>query len=712
MALRDLDLEQVYDSAEYDLIEDLITPLLSNSINYIRGVGFFTSGWLRSASKGIVRLIENEGKAKIVTSPILQQADWEALKLGDKARRDSGLLRILREHVKELEKFLGKEPLNALAWMIADEVMEFCFAIPRDLGPGDYHDKVAVFIDSKGDRVAIHGSFNDSVKGSLNGEAFSVFKSWVPSQLDYVNQHEARLKKLWNGGNAQFEILKIPDAIRTEIVDLRSGGRPYHLPKAEPIILKVQPCCSLRLRNYQMNAIENWLEANCKGVFEMATGTGKTITALAAGVNRYQHLGRVALVILVPYLHLLEQWKRQCEDFGFRPVLCSSQHNNWVNDLQSSIQDYRLGISSSLCAIAVHKTSATERFAKLISNLPGESSMLIADEMHGLGAQSLHTSLPENFTLRLGLSATPRRWFDPSGTEVLFSYFGNTCFEYSLDDAIGEFLTPYNYSPILVNLSEVEIENYEKFSRKIARLTKDYGKELVSSDEERKKLLMWRAAIVACAEAKVPQLLQILSGLMKQLALNNQIVTDTLVYCAPGTWRNVLGQISNLGLRCHKFVHDVPLRKREEVLKQFQRADIQVLVAVHCLDEGVDIPSTRRAFFLSSTTNPREFVQRRGRILRKSECKRISDVYDFLVVPRLEDADQRRDIDLSLLRREMPRFVEFSSSARNEFEARSKVREILNAYEMLDLFDKKPWDVYHEFMKTMESETGVGHVKD
>jgi len=702
MALKDLGLKQVYDSAECDLIGDLIVPLLSNSEDYLRGVGFFTSGWLHSASRGIVELIENEGKARIVTSPVLQKEDWEALKLGDQAGRDLTLLRVLREQVKNLKDSLEEDSLNALAWMIADELMEIIFAIPRDLGPGDYHDKVAVFSDKEGDRVAIHGSFNDSIKGSLNGEAFSVFKSWEPGQLGYVNRHEARLQKLWNGGNNQFLVFTIPDAIRAEFVKLRTLNRPYTLPKSEPKTPNVELCCKVPLRGYQQEAIHNWLEANCKGVLEMATGTGKTITALAAGVNRFDKLGKIAVLILVPYLHLLEQWKRECEGFGFRPLLCSSQHDNWTRELQSRIQDFRLGVSSNICVLVTHKTSATERFAKLVRKLPGEGSMIIADEMHGLGAQSLRTSLPRHVSMRLGLSATPRRWFDPSGTEVLFDYFGETCFEYSLGDAIGEFLTPYNYTPMLLNLNEEEIDRYEDLSRRIAKLSKSRIIEPIYPDEEIKKLMIKRAAIVACAEVKLPRLLDILSDLRAQLSIKNETVRDTLVYCAPGTWREVLEELSGMGFRCHKFVHEVPLKKREQVLRQFENGEIQVLIAVHCLDEGVDIPSTRRAFFLSSTSNPREFVQRRGRILRKAYGKRNANVYDFMIVPRIEDADLRRDVDLSLLRREMPRFVEFSSSALNEFEARAEVRPVLDAYEMLDLLDKKPWDVYHELTQTIE----------
>jgi hypothetical protein len=203
--LKSLDLLPIYDSSEYDLIQDLIVPLLKNSQEYLRGVGFFTSGWLGKASEGIVSLVENGGKAKYVMSPILDKKDWEALLLGEEAKHEEWLKHILEKNIQDLVTSLEKDTRNTLAWMIADDVLEFKFAVPRDWSSGgDYHDKVGVFTDSEGDKVAFHGSFNDTLKGSLNGEAFSVFKSWEPGQSAYVRKHTERLSKLFTEGNNQF----------------------------------------------------------------------------------------------------------------------------------------------------------------------------------------------------------------------------------------------------------------------------------------------------------------------------------------------------------------------------------------------------------------------------------------------------------------------------------------------------------------------------
>ena len=704
--LKDLKLAPVYDSADCDLVQDLIVPLLAESRQYWRGVGFFTSGWLKTACKGIVELVENGGIARVVTSPIIQRNDWEALQAGDAGKRDSVLRDILRGHVKDLSLALSQDTLNALAWMIADEVLEFRFAVPRDYEMrGDYHDKVGVFIDANEDVVAIHGSFNDSAKGSLNGEAFSVFMSWQNGQRPYVEQHQARLMKLWSDGNTQFQVLSLPDAIRQEIVCLQNGARPYsggQKTVKNNCRTSSLPMPSVSLHPYQEQAIAKWKEHGCRGIFEMATGTGKTFTALAAAADRRSELKHVAVLILVPYLHLLEQWRENCEIFGFLPIMCSGNHEQWPMDVRSKVQDFRLGVLPSICILAVHQTAATSRFAKTLGALSSDNTLLIADEVHSLGAPQLRDALLSLANMRLGLSATPCRWYDTEGTQNLLEFFNGICFEYPLEKAIGTALTHYRYFPILTRLTDQEMDEYEELSRSIAALV-CRDADLDPNIEMRiKMLLLRRAQVISAAENKIPLLLQALKKQLEACSSQSKELRDVLVYCAPGTHKTVLAAISALGLRCHEFVHTVSMDERQIVLKQFADGDIQILVAVHCLDEGVDIPSTQTAYFLASTTNPREFVQRRGRILRKSPGKKYADVIDFVVVPDKALGNLRRDADLGLLRREMPRFAEFAASASNEFEARAVIRDVLDAYQMLHLLDLKPWDIYRQVMESVE----------
>ena len=694
--LKELTLLQVYDSAEYDLVRDLQVPLLENSVEYLRGVGFFTSGWLRIASRGMANFAGRGGRVRIVMSPILDKRDWDAFQSGEEAKYDQALRSILATRIRDLRSSLEGDTLNALAWMVADEVLDFRFAVPRSKDyPGNYHDKVGVFRDENGDAVAVHGSLNDSIQGSLNGEAFSVFKSWDNGQRPYLEKHISRLESLWNDQNNQFKVLQIPDAAREAIIQLRNTVfRPYSLPNASVLQFKHPALhCPFTLHPFQQDAIVRWKEAGFRGVFEMATGTGKTITSLAAAVEKYRELGKLALIIVVPYLHLLEQWERNCRDFGFNPVLCSSKHGNWLIEVKSRIQDFNLGTKSTVCILAVHMTAASTRFQNAIAGLIPDSTMLIGDEAHGLGAKQLRNALTPRAGIRLGLSATPRRWFDDEGTSVIFSYFGRTCFEYTLEEAIiGRYLTPYRYYPQLVSLTDEEAAKYEELTSQIISLSHKAKKADI--EEQMKKLLLRRARIISSADGKLPAMLAVLRTLVEDDKRNGRETRHILIYCAPGHHKEVLRSVSQIGLRCHEFVHDVDLADRENLLEQFANGDIQVLVAIKCLDEGVDVPSTRIAFILASSTNPREFVQRRGRILRLAENKSEAVIYDYIVAPAPERMALKRNADVSILKREMPRFVEFASSALNEFQARSSVRGILDYYEMLNLLDEKPWDVY------------------
>ena len=695
--LRELGLLPVYDSAEYDLVRDLQVPLLQQSVEYLRGVGFFTSGWLRIASQGMADFVEHGGKARVVLSPILEKSDWEALRLGEEARFDEALRSVLASRVADLRSSLEGDTLNALAWMVADGVLDMRFAIPREMDyPGNYHDKVGVYTDVNGDSVALHGSLNDSVQGSLNGEAFSVFKSWEEGQRPYLQKHISRLESLWNDDNPQFRVRQIPDAIREQIIQLRSTEqRPYSLLRPDPAVAQPSgPHCSVTLHPFQETAITRWKDAGCRGVFEMATGTGKTVTSLAAAAEKFHELGKLALIILVPYLHLLEQWERNCRSFGFSPVLCSSKHGKWQIDVKSRIQDFNLGITPSICILSVHMTAASPRFHSAVARLKPDHTMLIGDEAHGLGAPRLRNSLIECAGMRLGLSATPRRWFDDEGTAVIFSYFGQTCFEYTLEQAIGRYLTPYRYYPQLISLTGDEADYYQALTSQITSLMAKVEED-PEVREQVKMLLLRRARIISGAEEKLPAMLTLLMSLIEQNRRNRRETRDILIYCAPGHHRGVLQAVAGLGLHCHEFVHDVSLSDRDRLLGQFANGDIQVLVAIKCLDEGLDVPSTRTAFIMASSTNPREFVQRRGRILRLAEGKSEAIVHDFIVVPPSDRLALQKDTDASILKREMPRFVEFASSALNEFQARATVRDILDQYEMLNLLDEKPWDVYH-----------------
>lgn len=704
--LRDLRLEQVYESSTSHLVGDLITPLMKESKDYLRGVGYFSSGWLREASEGIAALVGNGGRGRIVTSPILSLADWEAISRGGTAKADELILRSLSTSVDDLRDSLRSDTLNCLAWLISDGLLEMRFAVPRPgWKDGDYHDKVWVFEDETGDRVALHGSFNDSIKGTLNGEGISVFKSWIEGQQGYVLRHRQRLEALWNGTNDQFETKSLPDAIKDKIVKLRTTPeRPYSLPADHPLLAAERrgPYSAVSMRPYQLDAIEKWVAADREGIWEMATGTGKTFTALAAAVGTYKDLGRVACVILVPYRHLLEQWERHSRQFGFDPVMCSSDYPKWRIELSSAVRDFRLGMTDSLCVLAVHNTAAGDDFIATVAPIPEEHLLVVGDEVHELGASHMRRAMLPDARMHLGLSATPRRWMDPHGTQEIERCFGEVCFDFDLDKAIeAQFLTEYDYSPEIVHLTEDEQDLYDTLSSEISRLAvllrqPDPAPGLKGRLE---KKLRDRAKLIWGASNKLPLLCNRLADLMKAAQAEGRRPQHILVYCAPGEHRAVLKRVSELGFRAHEFVHSVSLRDRADVLNRFEQGELELLVAIRCLDQGVDVPATRTAFMLASTTNPRQFVQRRGRVLRTVSGKTHADIHDFLVFPRLERAQTAREMGQGMLRREMPRFAEFSLSARNMYKARQVAWDTLDAYHALSMLDQRPWDVYADMVK-------------
>jgi len=685
--LRDLPLLSVYDSSEHDLVKELFIPLLSESQLYQRGVGFFTSGWLRSAARGITNLAARNGKAYLVTSPILEPQDWEAILNGELAKNNDYLLAILRRHVHSLEQSLEENTRAALAWMIADGLLEIRFAIPKHR-KGDFHDKFAVFVDEEGNRVAIHGSYNDSIQGSLNGESFSVFRSWIPGQREYVEKHQARFTALWEDRNPYFDVYEIPEAIKESVIALRGRApRPYVKMPAEAFrVSQPRIPSSYTLYGFQADAIDKWFKNGCRGIFAMATGTGKTITALAAAVRLRQREGRACVVVIVPFVHLLDQWLEDLTRFKFVPFVASGDKSRWLPQLKTRVVDLELGFRQNLCILATHDTAATNDFRALLSKVK-EKTLLIADEVHYLGARTLRGALID-FKWRLGLSATPQRWYDPFGTQFLLDYFGGVVFTYDVKDAIENgFLTPYEYRIHFASLNDDECTEFRRLTAQIAA-----ERTSESPDQDKiDRLSRRRAKIVSRVESKHTILQHILEEEIRRVGRRE--LCHTLVYCAPGQSSEVVRIVSQLGLRAREFVHTVSRIERRNILSAFDSGDIQVLVAIKCLDEGVNIPPTRTAIIMASTTNPREFIQRLGRVLRLSPGKTKAVIHDFLPIG-LDD-----ETTSLLLRRELPRFAELTRTADNGLQVQSQLQPLLIRLGLVHLAAKRPWEIYQSALE-------------
>jgi superfamily II DNA or RNA helicase len=439
-------------------------------------------------------------------------------------------------------------------------------------------------------------------------------------------------------------------------------------------------------RAYQQEAIQAVIRNNWCGILEMATGTGKTITSLLISEEFYKERGRIFLVILVPFTHLVEQWEKNCLDMGYKTITnCFGSKKSWVNKLQTEVRDFNLGLIEKHVVISTYKTAALAEFNVLLSRLRGKS-FLISDECHYFGMKSLRQNKLGNLEGKLGLSATPDRWWDEQGSQYISEFFGSTVYEYDMQSAIANgALTEYIYHPLTIDLTDNELERYEKLTKRLIYLYENEKENKEEISEVNRK----RSLIISKAEQKKEVLFSVFAH------ENPEEISHTLVYCAPGEVELITKNLADLGYRVHRFDSEVPLAERMKILEAFDLGSIQILVAIKCLDEGVDVPSTKVAYFLASTSNPREFVQRRGRILRKYPNKNLAVIYDFIVLP----SGANDQLYKSIASKELPRFAEFSRFAINHFNAREIVGKKLKPHSLEYLMDKLPWDVYREFQQ-------------
>lgn len=451
----------------------------------------------------------------------------------------------------------------------------------------------------------------------------------------------------------------------------------------------LQPPDWLEAREYQREAVNAWLQSQGQGILNMATGTGKTITSLlAASELASLQDGRLVVIIAAPYQHLVDQWVTELEQFGATPIRAYESRSTWTDDIVSRFTEYSTGGRDLVSIVTTHATFATNHFQTILGKVDGAETLMIADEVHHLGAPHLREHLPQNVRARLGLSATPERWYDESGTSALTSYFSSgVVFEYGLEEAIENgHLCEYYYVPHIVTLTADEEEDYLALSRAIGRRIASQGSNGASaasdadltSDETLKQLLFKRARLVGTAENKLERL--------ESLVRRSGELDHALVYCSDGSVGTGEGEEtkrqlraatellgSALGLRVHQFTYEEDQQTRERLLDDFESGHLQALVAIRCLDEGVDVPATRTAFILASSSNPRQFIQRRGRILRPHEGKKYAVIHDFIVAPpgsvRSPGGESVFDVERNLIQKELRRVSTFAAAAKNHPDA-------------------------------------------
>lgn len=713
MSFRDITLKKTYRTGENDVINEFLVPALNQSIEYDRAVGFFSSSVLVSLSKGISGLVRNNGKINIVVSPKLSKEDIDAINQGYKNKNEiieHSLIESLKEELNETDK----DRLNLMIHLIECEILNIKIAVFNNKDQiGMYHEKIGILVDKEENKIAFTGSYNESYNSYNNNfESIDVFSTL---SMDYqrVTEKYEDFRKLWNNDTNELEVKEFPEAVKEEL--FTQYYQKDKILSEEEIIKKEneinkkyienKELIDPELRSYQREAVNKWKSDNYIGIFDMATGTGKTYTAIGASVQLYKDLNKnLAIIIVCPYTHLVEQWAEDLRKFNFNPIVGygSSENKHWKEQLDDDTLSFKIGTLKYFCYITTNATFTTSYVQDKLKRIENKNVLFIADEAHNLGANGIYKKLNNNFKFRIALSATFERYGDEEGTQNLLNYFGNTySIHYGLKKAIdNNMLSEYYYYPIIVYLTDDELDEYIDLTRKISKsiITNKFGKKEIS--EQAKLLLLKRTRIIAGAYNKVGELIRLLK---KQQENENQIY-NTLIYCGATTINDtvfnenfddeielkqidyVRSQIkSNLNINVAKFTSSENQEQRKLIKEQFVDKEINVITAIKCLDEGVNIPSIFTAYILASSTNPREYVQRRGRVLRKAPGKKYANIYDFVTLPRtLSSAknlnEETLKSDLGLIRRELTRIDDFASCAINFSNTISIKDEIFSVY--------------------------------
>jgi superfamily II DNA or RNA helicase len=706
MTLRDLTINDSYRSGKDRFANDFFIPCLSESISYSRAVGYFTSGSLALVAPGLDKLVARGGRIRLVASPYLTEEDVEQIKLGYELR-DVVERALLREIDGADEAQVPR--LGRLGRLIADGFLDIRIAVARfNGGIGLYHEKIGIFADAFGNAVSFIGSMNETVRAHIeNLESFEVFRSWQPDDARRVAQHAHDFELLWSGENPAVEISELPDMAVERFQALVLQATDFDDQISNPDLPILEPKTNgfgepripggLDLREYQRAAVTSWFQNDGRGTLKMATGTGKTVTALAATAQLYRFLQQkkqsLLTIVVCPYQHLVDQWAGELKAFGVEPFCCYESYTAWAPQVERLLSPLNSGSLRHLALVTTVATFRGQPFQTLLRKVEA-SVILIADEVHNMGASGVRAKLPEKVRYRLALSATPERWYDEEGTDALFTYFGATVYELTLGTAIElGALSRYRYTPVVVALDSDETDHYFELTARIAQMSHgeiEPGDD--GPDEILGRLLRRRAGLVGHAVNKLP-------ALQHQMAQRSSEWFQ-LVYCAEGTpplreedpsqVASVLDLLGNqMRATADKYVSDTPRNERRSLLSRFGTGDdLRYLVSMRCLDEGVDIPDARVAYLLASSSNPRQFIQRRGRILRlpKDGRTKVAEIIDFVAVPEASATGAGVDgTDQALVRRELTRVLDFASLAINGPEAIQALLAVRQRYHLLDV---------------------------
>lgn len=708
---------------------------LCNSKSFDLLLGYFSSSALNILSLGFANFIYSGGKMRAIINNVLSEDDKKAIEKGQEQQPFSTVynfnnIKILKASLDEY----GKHFFECFAWLIANGRIEIKIIKPKG-GNGISHYKSGIFSDGE-NNIGFKSSCNFTAYGLLeNLEELDCFLSWengrsnkfirrqkvyfdeiFTEQADFVdyiniedvnaaitnefgnkNIHELLIqeKELLDKRIKLFKNSKIQKSIKTAIEKIEEFDKIEKAPKF-PYIQGP--------RDYQIKAYENWVDNAKKGVFAMATGTGKTLTSLNCLLNEYRDRGSYKGIILVPTIALLNQWVKECKQFNFDRIVSVSSKNKWEDEI-AFLNTAKSYINISYVIIVTYASFSKNKFQDFFKNLDKET-LLIADEAHNLGANNLSKLLPNiHLQKRIGLSATPNRKYDELGNKAIDLFFNDKSpyiYSYSMEEAMEKgFLCKYKYFPHIVKLSEIEFEKYIIISKRLLNYIDTKTGKYKDCDEV-ERMLLERKRIIHKAENKLEVFKNILKDEYKS---RNGDLRYSLVYVPEGVEPNYTQQddfeeseddlslinqftraVSNLDRSIMVSQFTSKVSNRDDILKKFQNGRTHVLTSMKCLDEGVDVPRSELAIFCSSSGNPRQFIQRRGRVLRVHKDKIFAVLHDLVVIPDISGDEAIYSMEKNLIKSELERVIDFSSLSLNQMDTYKELKPILDYYN-LSLYD-------------------------
>ena len=708
MSFQSLNIQQEYRSPQNNIVTEFYIPVLEKAVSYKRSVGYFSSTSLVQITKGILGLIKNGGTIDLVASPYLSKEDEEAIRVGYENRTkiiENALNRSLQEDIKNP---FSQERLNLLACLIEKDILNIKIAFTeneKEKTIGMYHEKLGLMEDASGNKIAFSGSMNESYNAMVNNyETIDVFCSWKSeSEKTRVLQKEEAFSKIWGNYDSKLKVMSFP-SIKKSILEKykRHSNINFNLDKEEfakkkeyvfsesepPVVCDSGEFINFdgekKARPHQVKAIENFIQNNYQSLFAMATGTGKTLTSLFALNELAKNVLIKSVLIVVPLKDLVDQWQEDIEPYFNGEIITVRSGLEWKEKL-SDITLLKLldkeKYTSKLIIITTYDSFCLND-EKILNSLDIEQNLIIADEVHKFGAASYQRKLPEKIKYRIGLSATPKRPYDEKGTSAIFDYFcpSENFYEFSIKDAINaDMLCHYDYHPILVSLTDFEMDDYEIISEKISRLSVIVNNSESTTKEEKEsleQLLKQRHRIIERASNKKEIFLD------KMLEEIKKYKDKTIIFAPDGKdengndllnsykkelWQKLMSKGKIISMK--EYVQGT----EKTVIDSFTQGGIDIIFAKQRLNEGIDIPAAKRAFFIASSTSEREFIQRRGRVLRKHYSKNKAEIFDFIVVP----PNMHSKYAHSIIDNEIKRAMDFAATADNYKEIEQILRNYL-----------------------------------